>query len=166
VLVLSKPIGTGILLAGGGEEDKAAAVTRMRTLNRAAAEALAGSPEPPHAVTDVTGFGLLGHAWEMAERSAVTLRIDAGRLPIYAGALEAAEAGVRTGGDARNRAHLEAHVVSRAPAALEALAFDPQTSGGLLAAVTPDIAEAPALPAAGFAVVGEVVAGPAGVELT
>jgi selenide,water dikinase len=165
VLVLSKPIGTGILLAGGSAGHKAAAVARMRTLNRRAAEALARSAAPPHAVTDVTGFGLLGHAWEMAERSAVTLRIDAGRLPLYAGALRAAERGVRTGGDGRNRAHLDAHVVCDAPLALEALAFDPQTSGGLLAAVTPAAAGAPALAAAGFAVVGAVVAGPTRVEL-
>ena len=73
VLVLSKPIGTGIVLAGGADDDKAAAIARMRALNRAAAEALAALPAPPSAVTDVTGFGLLGHAWEMAERSGVRL---------------------------------------------------------------------------------------------
>jgi selenide,water dikinase len=164
-LVLSKPIGTGILLAGGAEHHKAEAVARMRTLNRTAAEALAAAGEAPHAVTDVTGFGLLGHAWEMAERSGVTLRIDGGRIPLYSGALAAAEAGVRTGGDARNRAHLDSHVDVGASAALEALAFDPQTSGGLLAAVAPEVATAASLEAAGFAVVGEVAAGPARVAL-
>ncbi|MGH9282689.1 MAG: selenide, water dikinase SelD, partial [Acidimicrobiales bacterium] len=110
-LVLSRPLGTGILLAGGEPAHKAAAIARMRQLNRAAAEALSALGDGrAHAVTDVTGFGLLGHAWEMAERSGTTLRIRAGALPLYAGALAAAEAGVRTGGDARNRAHLEAHV--------------------------------------------------------
>ena len=88
----------------------------------------------------MTGFGLLGHAWEMAERSDATLEIDTSAVPLYAGALAAAEAGVRTGGDARNRAHLEGRVVSSAPAAMEALAYDPQTSGGLLAAVAPSVA--------------------------
>jgi selenide, water dikinase len=165
VLVLSKPLGTGIVLAGGSPEDKAAAILRMRTLNRAAAEALAALPSGagPHAVTDVTGFGLLGHGWEMAERSGVALRIDAGALPLYAGALQTAEAGTRTGGDPRNRAHLEGRVRSSAPAALEALAFDPQTSGGLLAAVAP--AAVDALVDAGFVAIGTVADGPAGVEL-
>ena len=83
----------------------------MRRLNRGAAEALSAlGATPPHAVTDVTGFGLLGHAWEMAERSESVLEIDTSALPLYAGALAAAEAGVRTGGDARNRVHLEGRV--------------------------------------------------------
>jgi selenide,water dikinase len=164
-LVLSKPIGTGILLAGGADDDKAAAIARMRTLNRAAAEALAGLDAAPHAVTDVTGFGLLGHAWEMAERSGATLRVDTGALPVYAGALAAAEAGVRTGGDPRNRAHLERHVESSAPAALEALAFDPQTSGGLLASLPPAAARDTRLADVGFVPVGEVIDGPASVHL-
>jgi selenide,water dikinase len=101
----------------------------------------------------------------MADRSSVTLRLHAPALPLYAGALRAAEAGVRTGGDARNRAHLEGRVSGDAPTALEALAFDPQTSGGLLAAVTPQAAGAEGLAAAGFVVIGEVVDGPAAVVL-
>jgi selenide,water dikinase len=164
-LVLSKPIGTGILLAGGSEAEKTGAITRMRALNRGAAEALSGLDDPPHAVTDVTGFGLLGHAWEMAERSQATLRLHAEALPLYAGALRAAEAGVRTGGDARNRSHLGGRVSCDAPAALEALAFDPQTSGGLLAAMTPRSAGVDVLAAAGFVAVGEVIDGPASVIL-
>jgi len=163
VVVLSKPLGTGIVLAGGSEDDKAAVIAGMRTLNRAAADVLHGLDEPPHAVTDVTGFGLLGHAWEMAERSGVTIELDADTLPLYRGALAAAEAGVRTGGDARNRAHLEGRVTCAAPAAVEALAYDPQTSGGLLAAVDPRAAAG--LETAGFAVVGRVVAGPPSVHL-
>ncbi|HZQ85321.1 MAG TPA: selenide, water dikinase SelD [Acidimicrobiales bacterium] len=164
VLVLSKPIGTGILLAGGGEADKAAAITRMRQLNRGAAEALSALSEPPHAVTDVTGFGLLGHAWEMAERSDATLSLDGGALPLYAGAREAAEAGVRTGGDARNRSHLEGRVASSVSPALEALAYDPQTSGGLLAAVPVEAVEN--LGPAGFVAIGRVEEGAASVRLT
>jgi selenide, water dikinase len=163
VLVLSKPVGTGILLAGGDQADKAAAITRMRGLNRAAAEALAALDAPPHAVTDVTGFGLLGHAWEMAERSGTVLAIDGAAVPLYDGALAAAEAGVRTGGDARNRSHLEGHVTSTASAALEALAYDPQTSGGLLAAVAPEAVEN--LAPAGFVPIGRVEEGAASVTL-
>src|SRR5205085_3838968 len=95
VLVLSKPIGTGIVLAGAADDDKRTAITRMRVLNKAAAEALAGLPSGPHAVTDVTGFGLAGHGWEMAERSGVQLQFDTGAVPLYPGALAAAEAGTR-----------------------------------------------------------------------
>ena len=135
----------------------------MRALNRGWAELLGGREEPPHAVTDVTGFGLLGHAWEVAERSGVTMELDAGALPLYPGALEAAEAGIRTGGDARNRQHLEGRVTADAPTAVEALAYDPQTSGGLLAAVDPSAAGA--VEAAGFHRVGRVVDGPPAVRL-
>src|SRR5579859_4137892 len=164
VLVLSKPLGTGILLAGGSPADKAAAITRMRGLNRSAAEALARLPgDGPHAVTDVTGFGLLGHGWEMAERSGMALTMHAPSLPLYRGALAAAEAGTRTGGDARNRAHLAGRVTSSVGAALEALAYDPQTSGGLLAAVSaPD---ALTLAGAGFVEIGGVAEGTPGVTL-
>jgi selenide,water dikinase len=163
VLVLSKPLGTGIVLAGGNEREKSAAVVGMRHLNRRAAEVLSGLPDGPHAVTDVTGFGLLGHGWEMADRSGAVLRFDAASLPLYDGALAAAEAGVRTGGDARNRSHLEGHVSSTAAPALEAIAYDPQTSGGLLAAVAADDVAGPR--PGGFVVVGEVAAGSAGVTL-
>ena len=163
-LVLSKPLGTGILLAGGEPSQKAAAIAGMRTLNRAAADALSALGDgAAHAVTDVTGFGLLGHSWEMAERSGACLRIDASALSLYDGALAAAEAGVRTGGDARNRDHLEGKVASTAAPAVEALAYDPQTSGGLLAAVSP--VHASLLASSGFTLIGEVVAGAPSVEL-
>ena len=163
VLVLSKPLGTGVVLAGGSDEEKAAAVLGMRSLNRAASEALQALGGDVHAVTDVTGFGLAGHGWEMAERSGALVVIDSGRLPLYAGAMAAAERGVRTGGDARNREYLGRRVVSEAPEALDALCFDPQTSGGLLAAVAPG-AIGPA-EAAGFRPIGTVEAGPAGVRI-
>lgn len=138
VLVLSKPLGTGIVLAGASEEDKAGAVAGMRALNRGAAAALGALvPDAVHAVTDVTGFGLVGHSWEMAERGGVAVRLEAGSLPLYPGAAEAAGQGVRTGGDARNREYLGERFHSAAPDALAAVAVDPQTSGGLLAAVDP-----------------------------
>ena len=165
VLVRSQPIGTGIVLAGGAESDKAGAIERMRMLNRSAAEALAALDLGiVHAVTDVTGFGLLGHSWEVAERSAMTLQLASGDIPLYPGALEAAERGTRTGGDVRNRSHLEGRVRSTASPAIEALAYDPQTSGGLLASVESSaVAE---LEASGFVRIGEVSAGPAAVELS
>jgi selenide,water dikinase len=159
VLVLSKPIGTGIVLAGADDADQRVAIARMRGLNADAAAALHELVEGPHAVTDVTGFGLFGHAWEMAERSGCRLELDAAAIPLYPGALAAAEAGVRTGGDPRNRSHLQGRITSTADAAFEALCYDPQTSGGLLAAVGVDEVE-------GFAVIGRVAEGEPGVGLT
>lgn len=136
VAVMSKQLGTGLALAGGSEADKAAAIAGMRTLNREASEQLQSFGAGVHAVTDVTGYGLAGHGWEMAERSAVALAIEASALQAYPGAREAAERGVRTGGDPRNRDYVEGNFVDIADnAAAAALCFDPQTSGGLLAAV-------------------------------
>jgi selenide,water dikinase len=162
-LMLSKPLGSGIVLAGGNRSAKASAIGQMRRLNRSAAETLSTLGADPHAVTDVTGFGLLGHGWEMAERSGVALTFDAASLPLYNGALAAAEAGTRTGGDARNRAHLAGHVDSSALSAIEALAYDPQTSGGLLVAVDPR--DTSRLVDAGFVTIGQVGGGPASVSL-
>ena len=108
----------------------------MRTLNRDAADAL--RPFSPNAVTDVTGFGLLGHAYEMASRSGVRVELEAAALPALPGALELAEAGIRTGGDRRNREYAGPHVECTAAAAYEALAFDPQTAGGLLVSLPAD----------------------------
>ena len=134
-LVLSKPIGTALALAGGTDADKAAAIAGMRTLNRSAAEQLQALGGAVHAVTDVTGYGLAGHSWEMAERGDVQVVIQTDGIVCYPGARQAAERGVRTGGDPRNREYVAAHLQSTASAAGEALCMDPQTSGGLLAAV-------------------------------
>jgi selenide, water dikinase len=163
-VLLSKPLGTGLVLAGGEEADKAAAVDGMRRLNRAAAEELQSLGSAVHAVTDVTGYGLAGHGWEMADRSGVRLVVDVGGLVAYPGAAAAAERGVRTGGDARNRDYVSGGRLDSATSpALEALCLDPQTSGGLLAAVEPDAV--PALVDAGFWSVGTVEAGGAALVL-
>jgi selenide,water dikinase len=138
-IFLTKPLGTGLVLHGHkrgltGDEERDGAVLWMKTLNRAAADAL--RPFAPSAVTDVTGFGLLGHAHETASRSGVRIRVDAERLVALPGALEVARAGERTGGDGRNRDFAGDRVsVGGVPDELVALAFDPQTSGGLLASV-------------------------------
>ena len=135
VLFLTKAIGTGIVLQA--ERDGVAppgslegAIASMLELNRDAADVL--RPFTPNAVTDVTGFGLLGHAHELASRSGVRAVIDAGSLPLLPAARDLAEQGVRTGGDRRNRDYAGPHVESDADVALEALAYDPQTAGGLL----------------------------------
>lgn len=162
LLVLGKPLGTGLVLAGGTDQDKAAAIAGMRRVNRAAAEALIELGSAVHAVTDVTGYGLGGHGWEMAERSDARLVIDAAALPAYPGARQAAGRGVRTGGDPRNREYVGGHLDSSGDAVGEALCMDPQTSGGLLAAVDPAGADSLG---SGFVVIGEVQAGPAQVVL-
>jgi selenide,water dikinase len=136
-LVLSKPIGTGLALAAGTPADKAAAIAGMRRLNRGASETLQSLGGAVHAVTDVTGYGLAGHGWEVAERSGVRVIVDTSGIVAYPGSAPAAAAGARTGGDPRNREYLAGHLDSTAPAGPEALCFDPQTSGGLLAAVDP-----------------------------
>jgi selenide,water dikinase len=135
VLFLTKRLGTGIVLqaqrdgiAPPGALD--AAIESMCELCRASADAI--RPFEPNAVTDVTGFGLLGHAVEVSSRSGVRVLIDADALPALPGALELAAEGVKTGGDRRNRDFAERHVESVASEVLEALAYDPQTAGGLL----------------------------------
>jgi selenide, water dikinase len=156
-LYLTKPIGTGIVLqahrdgvAPPGALD--AAIASMVELNRGAADVL--RPFTPNAVTDVTGFGLLGHVHELASRSRVKALIDADALPLLPAALALAESGVRTGGDRRNREYAGEHVESSADDALEALAYDPQTAGGLLVSIPPE--RGPVLDAT-FASAGQVL---------
>ena len=141
IAILSKPLGTGLVTAVGTDADKKVAIAGMRTLNRAAAEQLRKHQDHVHAVTDVTGYGLAGHGWEIAERSGVTLVINASALPLYPGALDIAKSGHRTGGDPRNRQYVGDHLTATADEARIALCMDPQTSGGLLAAVPQHIAD-------------------------
>ncbi len=142
VLVLTKRLGTGLLVSGHRQgkadaTDLAAAIDQMRRLNRAASEVFVA-----HAIagaTDVTGFGLLGHALEMARASGTRFVLIASDLPALGGALDLAAAGVETGGAASNRRFVlpALDVAEGVPAELVSLGHDPQTSGGLLAAVTP-----------------------------
>jgi selenide,water dikinase len=144
-LYLTKPIGTGVVATALKREiaepaDVEAAVASMLALNRRAAEA-ALAADGVHACTDVTGFGLLGHASEMAERSPAGLLIRAAAVPLLPGARRYAEAGALAGGLGRNRDHFLADGAVTLAAALdattEALLWDPQTSGGLLLALDP-----------------------------
>ena len=164
VAILSKPLGTGLVTAAGSDADKKVAIAGMRTLNRAAAEQLREHQDHVHAVTDVTGYGLAGHGWEIAERSGVTLVIDTSALPLYPGALEIATSGHRTGGDPRNRLYVGDHLTATADDAHIALCMDPQTSGGLLAAVPQEIADR--LTASGaWTAVGHFAAGGPALEI-
>jgi selenide,water dikinase len=176
VLLLTKPLGTGVITTAHKRglvraEDLGAAVASMTKLNRRAAE-LAAEFEL-HSATDITGYGLLGHAAELAANSAVGLRIALDRLPLLPGALEYARQGIVPGGLGRNRDYLLGTGAVRLAAGLGAahaqLLFDPQTSGGLLFAV-PAHAEAPLrerFAAAGEPIwaIGEVVAG-AGIDVS
>jgi selenide, water dikinase len=159
-LFLTKPLGTALVLGGAkiGVSDAAEAVRWMRTLNRDAADVL--RPLAPNAVTDVTGFGLLGHAHEMASRSGVRITLESERLPAMAGALAAAGAGVSTAGTRANREYGAAEVGEVAPELVE-LAFDPQTAGGLLVSLPRE--KAPALEAE-FARAGHFLARVGAVE--
>jgi len=112
-LFLTKPLGTGLIMSGyksgsAGTQQLERAIGWMRTLNDAAADVLRGLQ--PSAVTDVTGFGLFGHAHEVAERSGVRIRLESERFPAIDGALDVARKGVRTSGDPRNRDFAERHV--------------------------------------------------------
>jgi selenide, water dikinase len=146
-LLLTKPLGTGLLVSGQRQgrtsgDDLATAIDGMRILNRAASEVLVANGVT--AATDVTGFGLLGHGLEMARASGTRLVFDAGALPVLTGALELARGGVETGGGGHNRRFVANDLTLGAdlPAELVTVAHDPQTSGGLLAAVARDRVDA------------------------
>jgi selenide,water dikinase len=115
-----------------------AAVGSMKQLNRGASRAMVAIG--PHAATDVTGFGLLGHLFEMLAASEVGAEVAVPALPFLPMAVEYAADGVSTGGARKNRAYLEPHLRldPKIPAGLEGTLFDPQTSGGLLIAVAPE----------------------------
>lgn len=145
-LILTKPLGTGIIstavkrgLATAEETD--AAIKVMTTLNKTAAEAMVRFEA--HAATDITGFGLGGHTYEMANASQVSIEITFNRLKILPGAVSHAQAGALTGGANANRQYLEGKIefASSLGKYVQDIIFDPQTSGGLLIAVAPDKAD-------------------------
>jgi selenide,water dikinase len=167
-LLLTKPLGSGIVTTGikrgVADQDLVERTVRvMASLNKAAGEALAASGAV-HALTDVTGFGLLGHAWEMAEGSGVAFRLRSSSIPVLAGVHALAARDIAPGGSKANLAWVGPHV--RFDEALDGptrlVLADAQTNGGLLAAVSPDHLEAvqDALERAGVqaAAIGDVLA--------
>ena len=169
-LVLTKPLGTGVLATAlkrgelGGAEARRL-VESMATTNRRAAELC--RELGVHALTDITGYGLLGHALEMAAASGVAVELTASALPLLPGAREAASRGATPGGLASNREWAAAHSIWDGVSEVDiALACDPQTSGGLLAAVPPVslplLAEAARRLGVSATLVGAVREGPAG----
>ncbi len=146
-LILTKPIGTGVLLNANLKNlVSATAIKRcldtMKMLNKSAAEAISGFE--PSAVTDVTGFGLAGHGYEMAVGSNVTLEISIDKITVLDEALSMYQKGVSTGVNDQNRLLTEGHVRfdKELPNWHQEIVYDPQTSGGLLIAISDDQAEA------------------------
>jgi selenide,water dikinase len=146
VLVFTKRLGTGVVSTALKKgivkaQDMDASIDQMLTLNRAAAEAL--QTLEVHGCTDVTGFGLLGHGREMALASNVTLEISASALRYLPGAIEYSKAGAHSGGLNNNRDFVEScvNMHPHIPAEIQALLYDPQTSGGLLISLPPAEAE-------------------------
>jgi selenide,water dikinase len=146
ILYLTKPLGSGLIVTAakrdlpGVEPWLAGAIEVMLQFNRHPSHIAVQSGV--RTMTDVTGFGLLGHADEIARASGVRLRIEAGRVPVMPGALECVHEGVGTGGAGRNEAFVGPRVefAPEVPAAMRAVLWDPQTSGGLLIAAAPAIA--------------------------
>jgi selenide,water dikinase len=172
VLLLTKALGTGVIataLKFGRAPEAAidAAVRSMTLLNRGAAEAAEALPaEQVHACTDITGFGLLGHASEMAVASGCTIEITAAQVPLLPGALDLVDGNI-PGGGRTNRQHFggAADIGPSVDGRVLDLLFDPQTSGGLLLSVSPAVAAAAAasLTASGClaATIGRVAPGSA-----
>ena len=159
-LVLTKPLGTGILATAIkrgelGDSAQQEVLASMKALNGAASRAALAVGS--RCATDVTGFGLLGHASHVARASNVTLRFTLSAIPIFAGAVEAWQAGAKTGGADRNAEYVDSLVDwGSATPAQRALLADPQTSGGLLVAVGPDRVGAYLSKVAGAVEVGTV----------
>ena len=142
-LILTKAIGTGVLYTALKAElfpaGVAAAAASMTQLNRYAAEVM--TRFPVHACTDITGFGLLGHAFELAAGSAVDLELDSRAVPLLPDAAEAAGMGLVPAGAYANRDYLkQVEFQPDVPVNLQDLMFDPQTSGGLLISLAEDLA--------------------------
>ena len=147
VLILTKPIGTGVISTGIKFEKAASDVVRgslatMLHAGRRAADLMRAFDVK--GATDITGFGLLGHAWEMARGSQVTIEIEAARVPLLGGAYDLAEQGLLTSGDRTNRKYVGDNVRLRETLTkpMASLLFDPQTAGGMLIAIDPAKAEA------------------------
>ncbi len=141
-LLLTKALGTGVISTAikRGQADDAwiqAATTSMTSLNKTAAEVITESGAQVHAVTDITGFGLIGHAREVALASGVSLRLSAGSVPLLPGACECVRAGLVPGGLKANREFAECVVgwEGAVDEEIKTLLFDPQTAGGLLISV-------------------------------
>ena len=163
VLILTKPIGTGAISTGikrgiASEESVEAAMKAMTTSAAAASEAM--QRVGANACTDVTGFGLLGHAYEVARASDVCLKIEAARVPLLPGALDLIAQGMLTRGDKNNRAYVgdTVEISENISGYMQSALFDPQTAGGLLISIASSKAEELLKSLEGAVVIGSVEA--------
>jgi len=145
-IILTKPIGTGVISTGikfakASDSIVAASVETMLTAGNFAAEAM--REFEVKGATDVTGFALIGHAWEMACASKVTIEIESAKVPLLAGALELAAAGMLTSGDKTNREYIseDIEIDEAVDKNLIKLLYDPQTAGGMLVSISADRAD-------------------------
>ncbi len=162
-LVLTKPLGTGVLTTGAkagmvSDSDYHAMVASMAALNARAGALIQTFPDI-HACTDVTGFGLLGHSFEMAEGSNATLKLFCQKIPLLHGAKELAEMGIIPAGAYRNMDYVKPHlqIMESAAEPLVDLIADPQTSGGLLVSLPKDQALALCDQLAGASLTGAII---------
>lgn len=162
-LVLTKPLGTGVLTTGAkagmvSDSDYHAMVASMAALNAWAGALIQTFPDI-HACTDVTGFGLLGHSFEMAEGSNATLKLFCQKIPLLHGAKELAEMGIIPAGAYRNMDYVKPHlqIMESAAEPLVDLIADPQTSGGLLVSLPKDQALALCDQLAGASLTGAII---------
>ncbi len=147
VIILTKPIGTGVISTGikfakAPPDVAAAALETMLTSGKAAADAM--REFGVKGATDVTGFALLGHAWEFAHASRATIEIDSTRVPLLPGAVDLASAGLLTSGDKTNREYAgeDIQITETVSKEMGNLLYDPQTAGGLLIAIPAERADA------------------------
>ncbi len=162
VLVLTKPIGTGVISTAvkygkASEESKAASLKTMTTSLRAASEVM--KELGASACTDITGFGLLGHAYEMAKPSGITMRIDSAKVPLLPEVLDLIGQKMLTRGDKNNRIYVGETISfgESVSSAMQSALFDPQTAGGLLISLTEEKASELMARVAGSAIIGKVV---------
>jgi selenide,water dikinase len=145
-IILTKPIGTGVISTGVkfAKVDQTVAATSVETMLTSGKDAAAAMCEfKVMGATDVTGFGLLGHAWELARASSVTLEIDSSRVPLLPGALELAGAGMLTSGDRTDREYVgeDIAIATYVSKELRSLLYDPQTAGGMLISINSNRAD-------------------------
>jgi selenide, water dikinase len=147
VIILTKPIGTGVISTGikfakTPPDIASASLETMLTSGKVAAEAM--REFGVKGATDVTGFALLGHAWELARASGVTIEIDSSSVPLLPGAIDLASAGLLTSGDKTNREYIgdDIEIDARVSKEMGKLLYDPQTAGGLLIAIPAEQADA------------------------
>ncbi len=146
-IILTKPIGTGVISTGikfakASAEVAASSIATMLTSGKDAAAAM--NEFDVRGATDVTGFSLMGHSWELARASRVTIEIESARVPVIEGAVELAAAGMLTSGDKTNREYVgdDVQIADSVSKPMQSLLFDPQTAGGLLIAIASNRAEA------------------------